>query len=86
MRRQFWDRLYIHFSAEAADHSYDAVYQVVRKTVVLFRGNGSVGRKTGSEDQIFTSIRKLSVIRQIKEKIRLLFIAYFDYSFFGNLG
>lgn len=36
------------YPAEAADHSYDDVYQVVRKTVVLFREKGSVERKTGS--------------------------------------
>jgi TorA maturation chaperone TorD len=37
------------FLAEAADHSYDAVYQVVRKTIELFREDGSVERKFGSE-------------------------------------
>jgi hypothetical protein len=37
-----------HFPAEAADHFYNDVYQVVRITVVLFREHGSLEGKIGS--------------------------------------
>jgi hypothetical protein len=39
------------FSAEAADHSYDDVYQVTTKNVGLFRENGNAGRDQTKEQR-----------------------------------
>jgi hypothetical protein len=69
------------FPAEAADHSYNDVYQIVRKTDELFIKNGSVEenrqqKKTAEvvdntkeimETTPSTSKRGLTIIRQIKK-------------------